>query len=341
MAPKVSVLMSVYNGEAYLRQAIESILNQTFGDFEFIIVDDGSTDRSPEILAACAKQDDRIRRLQNDSNLGLIASLKKGIGFAQGEYLARQDADDISLPRRFESQVAFLDQHPDVGVLGTWMMNVEENGRRRIWETPLTDALIRWSLLFATSMVHASVMMRRSLLDEDDPYRPEMPHAEDYDLWVRLSEKTRFANLPACYYVRRRHEKRVSVRYEDAQRDTGIAVMVGNITKILEGTVREAEVGALSDAYGGGLLRAQGQVKDVAELVKKLYEAYVTQNALSAQERRDVAYDAACILTRIGLNHLDRHPGEALRALWMGLCLSGRIPFNTYLAVPLKRLKER
>ena len=111
--------MSVYNGERYLRPAVESILNQSYPDFEFIVIDDGSADNSRNILAEYAVQDSRLRIIPNETNLGLTRSLNKAIGLAHGRYLGRQDADDISLPQRLERQVAFLNAHPEVGLVGT------------------------------------------------------------------------------------------------------------------------------------------------------------------------------------------------------------------------------
>jgi glycosyltransferase involved in cell wall biosynthesis len=338
--PKVSVIMSVFNGEPYLSQAIESILSQTFRDFEFIIVDDGSTDGSPEILKERARQDARIRLIRNDSNLGLIVSLNEGIRVAKGEYVARQDADDISLLKRLALQVQFLDENPEIGVLGTWMTNVDENGRQVVWKTSTSHAVIRWSLLFDTSIAHATVMMRRSLFEGDTPFRPEMLHAEDYDLWSRLSEKSKLANLPECLYLRRLHERRVTVRHQEKQEETVKAVMYENIRKVLGQEPNVTLVKNLRNAFCGELLESGVELRAMVELIVKLYRTYTAQNSLDAVERKEVAYDATCILTRIGLKHVGRWPREATGILWEAIRLSRRIPFNTYMAVPLKLLTK-
>ncbi len=116
-APRVNVIMAVFNGEQYLQEAIESILRQTFDNFEFVIIDDGSTDKTVEILNRFS--DERIKRLTNESNIGLTRSLNRGIRFSRGEYIVRQDADDVSLPERLAKQVAYLDAHSMVGLVGT------------------------------------------------------------------------------------------------------------------------------------------------------------------------------------------------------------------------------
>ena len=128
LKPKVSVVMAVYNGEQYLQEAIESILSQTFSDFEFIIVDDASTDCTPEIVQNYAKYDKRIRLMRNKRNLGLTKSLNRGLNVSQGIYIARQDADDLSLPKRLELQVHFLDDHIEIGALGAGVEIVDEKG---------------------------------------------------------------------------------------------------------------------------------------------------------------------------------------------------------------------
>jgi glycosyltransferase involved in cell wall biosynthesis len=159
--PKVTMLMSVYNGARFLREAIESILGQTFRDFEFLIVDDGSTDDSREmILSYC---DPRVRLVINDRNVGLPRSLNRGLDLAQGEYVARQDADDISESARLAKQVAFLDSYHDVALLGTWYRKIDEGGRiigdRQL---PCDHVRIRWCQLFFCPFVHTAIMLRKS-----------------------------------------------------------------------------------------------------------------------------------------------------------------------------------
>jgi glycosyltransferase involved in cell wall biosynthesis len=325
--------MSVYNGEPYLSQAIESILSQRFDDFEFIIVDDGSTDSSPMVMETFAKKDVRIRLLRNDSNSGLITSLNKAFQAAKGEYIARQDADDISFPERLACQVKFLNERQHIGLAGTWMVNIDQSRQRRIvWKTPLNHHLIKWSLLFGTSIAHATVMMRRSVLGKEDPYRAQMMHAEDYDLWSRLSERTQMANVPFCYYLRRLHDERVSVRHHRCQEQTVKAVMRRNMENLLQETVSDELLEVLRKAYRGELITSREKLQAVVRLIMELYEAYVVKHSLDAAERKEIAYDAACFLTRIGLKHMGTGSREATCILWRAICLARRIPLNTFIA---------
>lgn len=190
--PKVTVLMPVYNGEKYLREAIESILDQTFTDFEFLIINDGSTDGSVGIVESY--KDRRIRLVHNEKNLGLIASLNRGMELARGEYIARMDCDDISLPLRLEKQVVFMDAHPEIGVCGSWAKVIDENGNVNGSIKALTGKSIKRLCWRPSPFIHPTCIIRSSLLKENR-YSEGYPHAEDYELWLRLSKKTVFFNL--------------------------------------------------------------------------------------------------------------------------------------------------
>jgi len=208
MNPRVSVLLSVYNGEEYIKEAVESILNQTFQNFEFIIIDDGCTDDTALILNSF--NDPRIVRVVNEKNLGLVRSLNKGLRIAKGEFIARMDADDTSTKDRLEKQVAFLDANKDVGVLGTWMKQVDSKGKAiSIFKVPVSHDEILWQMLSGTAIVHASVLMRRDVLMEVGGYNEDFPHVEDTELWSRLIFITRFANLSEVLYIRRIHNNSI------------------------------------------------------------------------------------------------------------------------------------
>lgn len=194
----VSIVMPVYNGERYLRSAIDSILNQTFKDFEFIIVNDGSTDRSPEIVTSY--KDPRIK-VFNKSNSGIVDSLNLGIKESKGKYIARMDADDISLPLRIESQVKFMEKNREIGLLGTTMQIIYEDGGLGYVVAPLTeDEDIRKAFLVTNMLVHGSAMMRRTILDQVGKYSKKAKHVEDYDLWIRFSRVTKISNLQDLLY---------------------------------------------------------------------------------------------------------------------------------------------
>jgi len=185
--PKVTVLMPVYNGEQYLREAIESILTQSFTDFEFLIINDGSTDSSVEIIESY--DDPRIRLIHNEANLKLVATLNKGVDLARGEYIARMDCDDISLPQRLAKQAAFLDANLSCSVIAVKIILVGANknviGEWKGDRKSATPMQIYRRLPRINCIAHPGVMMRKSVVSKYR-YNPVRRHAEDYDLWLRL-----------------------------------------------------------------------------------------------------------------------------------------------------------
>lgn len=202
--PVVSVIMPVYNGEKYLSEAIESILNQTFADLELLIINDGSTDSTAKILESYRQQDERIR-VYDQSNQGLVSSLNRGLELAQGKYIARMDADDVSLPERFAAQVMFMGKHLEVGICGTWMSYIGKHSGKS-WTPPIDDVTMKCQLLFNVPLAHPTVMMRRSLFTDFNLRYPAYTHAEDYALWTQASLYTKLANIPRILLSYRHHD---------------------------------------------------------------------------------------------------------------------------------------
>lgn len=192
--PLVSVLMPIYNTGHYLKESLMSIINQTYTNLEIIIVNDGCTDNSMDIVQSFS--DKRIITLTNTRNLGLAASLNKAITAAQGEYLARMDADDVALPTRLEKQVSFFEKHPEVDVLGTAMQCIGHSSFVSIF--PETHAGCEVLLLFNVCIAHPTAMFRKEVFASDcNHYRQELRHySEDFDLWCRLIKQFKFHNLP-------------------------------------------------------------------------------------------------------------------------------------------------
>ncbi len=205
--PKVSVLMPVYKtNEEYLRAAIDSILQQTFTDFEFLILDDCPDDSRENIIKSYP--DSRIKYTKNDKNLGITPSRNKLIHMASGEYLAIFDHDDISLPYRLEKQVAYLDEHADVGVVSSW---VNEFPKHKILTYPQTDDDIKLALVKHCVVAHSASMIRKSVLTENHlKYEEIFTPAEDYGLWCRLIGVTKFYNIPEVLFHYRKHANNTS-----------------------------------------------------------------------------------------------------------------------------------
>jgi hypothetical protein len=193
--PLVSVVLPIYNCEDYLVAAIESILGQSFHSFEFIIIDDGSKDRSAEVIKGF--QDERIRII-HQPNQGLAATLNRGIAMARGQYIARQDQDDLSYPERLARQVAHMEAHPDCVLLGTWAQILEvDRPVDRFHRHPVDDAVLRYLMLFNNPFVHSSVMLRKEAVLQVGGYTtdPARQPPEDFELWSRLSRVGQVANI--------------------------------------------------------------------------------------------------------------------------------------------------
>ncbi|WP_336514378.1 glycosyltransferase [Pollutibacter soli] len=185
--PVVSVVMPVYNSAAWLREAMDSILQQTFSDFELILIDDGSTDESASIIKSFS--DSRIRHLVNEKNRGLVFTLNRGIDEAKGKYIARMDGDDIAVDRRFERQVSYLDSHPEVDLIASVVLLIDDKGNKTgFWKEDkemLSYEQLREFMPFNNCIAHPSIMARAGVL-RDFKYRQDQDQAEDYDLWLRL-----------------------------------------------------------------------------------------------------------------------------------------------------------
>ena len=206
--PKVTVLMSAFNAEVFLREAIDSVLCQTLADFAFIVFDDKSSDHTLQILKDC--HDRRLILVSNSENQGLTKNLVRGMGMAQGTYVARMDADDVCLPSRLQRQVDYLEQHPEISVLGSSVMFFDEHSHEIIGSQPENHEAIQCELLYGFTMLHPSVMMRRADLERHGlNYDPHFIYSQDHDLWTRASRVLKFANLNKPLLKMREHGAKI------------------------------------------------------------------------------------------------------------------------------------
>lgn len=216
--PTVSVVMSVYNGEKFLQKAIDSILTQTYRDFEFIIIDDCSLDKSIEIINSY--NDTRIRLIRNEQNMRLPASLNKGIRLATGKYIARMDADDISVSNRLAKQVEYMDSHPDVAVVGGSFQAIDEDGNDLYVHHAMMGEKLSKYCLMPSPLAHPTVMMRRDVIvDNNLFYDEQYSSAQDYDLWQRINKKFRMDNLRDILLMYRIQGNSISVAKRQQQQD--------------------------------------------------------------------------------------------------------------------------
>jgi glycosyltransferase involved in cell wall biosynthesis len=222
MMPKVSVVTTVYNGEPYFDRAIPSILQQSYGDFEFIVVDDGSKDRTVDLLRAVAARDSRIR-VYTPGRLGFAAAVNYGIAQAKGEYIARQDFDDRSYPDRLAHQVAYLDAHPKVGVVGAYYVRIDEHrGERYVRMPPTEHRAMLTAMARYIPIAHTVVAFRRRVWEEAGGY-PEVPNLVDLRFWLRVGKLGwQFATIPEVLGEHNVHASSFfyqSFKYVERQRD--------------------------------------------------------------------------------------------------------------------------
>jgi glycosyltransferase involved in cell wall biosynthesis len=208
--------MPVYNGELYIAEAIESILSQTFSDFKLLIIDDGSTDKSLEI--AKSYRDHRISIVRNHTNLGLIATLNRGLELIDSEFIARMDCDDVAIPERLKLQVEFLDKNPHIGLCGGYYLKLTDKDSI-LARFPLRHEDILYEMLFDNVFAHNTIMFRTAIIKHFSfRYDPAYRYAEDYELWVRMSQHCLLANIPRILVKYRFHPDNTSNKFRDTQK---------------------------------------------------------------------------------------------------------------------------
>lgn len=230
--PRVSVIISTFNGEKYLPEAVNSILNQTFDDFELIIVNDGSADSTSKILGDL--KDERVVLIENIVNAGIAASQNKAIAIARGEYVALQDHDDISLPERLQLQVDFLDRHPRIALVSSSVCRIDEASKTiEFLERSAGDMEVKWDFLFGCPIFHTTVMMRRAVLDDVPAYSEDYAFTCDYDLLSRVVAAKQVAQMATPLVKWRTHSSATSIKRAAEMQEEGMKVLRRNMTDLV------------------------------------------------------------------------------------------------------------
>ncbi|HEX7154039.1 MAG TPA: glycosyltransferase family A protein [Thermoanaerobaculia bacterium] len=315
--PRVSIVMPVYNGEVHLDEAVESVLAQDYRDFEFIIVDDGSSDRTPAMLAEWVKRDPRIVVLRNPKNLGIAAALNVGIDAARGEYIARQDADDVSLPHRLGLEVAHLDREPDVVLVSMNYEIIDERGDVIDFaDVARPEVVIRWRFLFSNAIGgHGQVMFRRDVVRELGGYSVAMPWAEDYELWTRMLSRGRIVVLPQIGMRYRLHMNRSSEIWATEQQESGWRIAQDALQSLLRRDVREEEAIAVRHLWS--LTLQPGRAKIADSVIRDAFHAFSA--SLQPREKALIRQRTAAQFVYVGaLLFSKRAVAEALTHLRHG-----------------------
>lgn len=297
--PTISVIMPTYNADKYLRESIESILGQTYTDFEFIIINDGSTDQTKQIIESY--QDPRIRLINHNYNQGLVKSLNQGIKLARGQFIARMDADDIASPARFQIQLDYMNSDPQVGVCGSWIKVF--GSQNYLWRTPITHERITTKLLFESSIAHPTVMIRKSVFDKYElSYDQAYEYAEDYALWVEMAKHSQLANIPKVLLKYRQHSTQVSKARKQAQTKANEKIKLSLLKNLLKSyTQSEADIHLKSVSWYKGadgetlsLVRSWYQKLLIANQASKIYSSKIFKGELADR------WVAICYLSKLG-----------------------------------------
>lgn len=322
--PRVTVLLPVYNAARYVGQAVHSVLSQTFADFELIVVDDASSDESPRIVQSF--DDPRIRFVRNDRNLGLTPTLNRGLALARGEFVARQDADDLSAPTRLEHQVAFLSSNAAVAVVGSWYTKIGENGELLGDRTlPTADAGIRWAMLSYCPMVHSAAMFRRDAIVALGGYDERFAYAQDFDLWSRVAKVHRLANVAEHLVRYRVLPTSLTATIGDSSGE-GARTSRENVRAVME-TVGEPAPTADQHAefcslmFGEVLTLGSSRLAAVFDRAMRLLEVFCARPGSGAEDAAGIRADVESVLRERFVANLDTFDSDDFRRI--GVLLYG------------------
>lgn len=302
--PRVSVITTVHNGERFLADAIESILTQSFTDFEYLLVDDASTDGSGAIIARYATEDARIIPLHKASSVNHSHALNAALPQARGEFAAILDADDLAHPARLARQVEFLDAHPATGVVGAQVQRIDDTGRAgKTMAFPTSWTLARWSILFGTPVLHSAAMMRRSLLTEIGGYSVQWKYANDYSLWATLIDRTRITNLPETLVSYRRHAQQTSSTTTTPQQGEVWLLIHRMLAERLGLRAPLNDIGVLYHGWRGMQLEDDAALRCAADLLTAIRERYLSVEQPDPATADAINAECACRLLKLAWIH--------------------------------------
>lgn len=278
----ISVVMPVYNGGELLSEAIYSILGQSYANFEFIIIDDASTDNSRQIIEAIS--DERIKLLTNEQNLGVTQTLNKGISSAKGFYIARHDCDDIALPTRLEKQVNFLKNHQDIACVGCNLVLIDVLGNPTgQWEYPSSHALVSWKQLFNSAIAHPASMFKLDVFKQIGGYNEEIKRAQDFELWSRMASTHKLANVPEVLVKYRIHPNAISQSKAQEQVDYRKQISSNNIASLSR---------ALSEYdFVSPNIRSHAELNEYKENVFQLRDRFFKRHDLNNEDIQSINED--------------------------------------------------
>ena len=338
--PLVSIVLPVYNGARYLGAAIESVLRQTYSNFELLVIDDGSSDSSVALAAAYARLDSRVVIFRNEVNLGLVSTLNRAFSLAKGDLIARLDADDIADAQRLQLQVSRFLEDPDIVALGTGIRLMDEDGTtlRRQPRVVCGNVLLRWCMLRGTCLYHPTLMLHVRRLGSPVRYSAQFAHSEDYELLLRLSRLCVIDNLPSVLVSQRVHRQSVSAIFRDEQLSSAASALKIHVKEIYEIDLSPQQAKSL--IYPRGLLESSWSCRDspIATLLLLERRFLAAEVCLSRRDKEAIASDVALFAWKLLTIALTKWRGGARPSLRLGLLadcmvLLARRPISTLSAL--------
>ena len=298
--PKITVVMSAYNAAAYLDEAVSSILDQTFRDFEFIVINNGSTDDTSSILEKYRKLDNRLRVYYHEQN-GWAPAANYGYRLARGQYIAMMDGDDFSYNHRLERQLEYIERSPRTGILGTWISRLKNGVLAEDWCSPTNSKTLKWKNFFGMCMAYSSVLMRREVMEKLNFHREDLLHAEDVDFFLRASAITEFGIVPEVLYRYRVWPGSETQRHLEVVREIHVRLLGAFIKEFLKTDPPMGAVTGLRQTRVGPLFEDLPQIRATVALIQDLYWQFEKENSLSPEERREISWDAAKRIASLAL----------------------------------------
>lgn len=322
--PAVSVLLPVYNGERHLAEALDSVLAQTFTDFEFLVIDDGSTDGCRDILSTYARRDSRVRLHRQPVNSGITATLNAGCRLTRGRFVAIANQDDVCLPRRLEAQLAYLDSHPGVGLVGAWADLIDDHGRfLRIKQYPTDPALATWSMHFMSSVLHPVATVRRDIMERIGFYPVGYGGgSEDYALGMKISQISQVCNLAEVLVRYRFHAGNFSDQRRDEQEAEGDRIVAEGVQYALGRSITHELGFRLRGLSTDQFTRDPKIIRELGDLIDGLRRVFVRRPDFSAQDLAGVHRDAAVRLWLLAYLAAPNAPGLAVALSAKALSIS-------------------
>lgn len=337
--PRVSVITAVHNGERFLAEAIGSILGQTFTDFEYLLVDDRSTDGSPGILRHYAALDNRVVLLRTEVHINQSNAINTALRQARSEFVAILDADDVAHPERLERQVAFLEARPGVGVAGTQARQIDEDGRvGRVLSYPVTCELARWAILFWTPVLHSAAMIRLELLREIGGYSVQWRYATDYSLWAELIARTGIASVPEVLVSYRRHAQQTTSTHSKQQQSTTWMLIYKMLAERLALRAQLDDIAALFRGVRGARLEVAGAPARAGDLLAVIRERYICVERPDAATAHQIDMECAKWFLTLAWVHRRSQRAEARELLQQAMNLDAQIWRREQTRTMLRRL---